>query len=386
MKRGFFFLLVLLLLGAVAGGLGYFQFLVKPQMVRGIIAKLPQPVPTIAVVEAKQESWNPQLPAIGTFRAVAGIDIAPEVGGVVTAIHFESGQDVKKGDPLLNIDDSVEQADLTANIATLKNADLALQRQIELAKSAATAKSSVDQAQATRDSAAAAVDRSHALIAQKTLVAPFAGRVGLRKIDAGQYVSPGTSIATLQQLDPIFVDFPTPEQNFGALRIGQTVAVAVDAYPGQTFSGAVSSIDARVDSNTRSVLVRAQLPNSQRMLRPGMFANVNVLTGAPQKVVTLPTTAVTYSLYGDSVFVVKPAPPAPGQAAAAGAAQDEPQIVVRRVVRIGDTRGDRVSLTEGIVAGEKVVSEGQIKLQPNARVKIDNGGGLPPPPMPRPKE
>jgi membrane fusion protein (multidrug efflux system) len=389
MKRAFFFLLVLLLLAGLAGGLSYFQFVVKPAMVRGFIANAPQPVQTVAVVEAKTESWVPRLPAIGTFRAVAGIDIAPEVSGVVTAIHFESGQDVNKGDSLVNIDDSVEQADLTANIAALKNDELALQRQLELAKTLSTAKSSVDQAQATRDSAAATVEHSRALIAQKSLVAPFSGRVGLRKIDVGQYVSPGTSIATLQQLDPIFVDFPLPEQNFGALRMGQEVDVVVDAYPDLTFSGTVSSIDARVDPNTRNVLVRAQLPNKEQMLRPGMFANVDVLSGAAQKVVTLPRTAVTYSLYGDSVFVVKPAPATPGtpgEAHAAAAAQDQPQIVDRRFVRTGDTRGDRIAITEGVAAGDQVVSEGQIKLLPNARVKIDNSAALPPPPTPRSKE
>ena len=386
MRRVFFFLLVLLLLAGLAGGLGYFQLLVKPEMIRGIIANTPQPVPTVAVAEVQQEEWVPRLPAIGTFRAVAGIDIAPEVGGVVTAIHFESGQDVSKGDPLVNIDDSVEQADLSSNIATLKNAELALQRQLELAKTLSTSKSTLDQAQATRDSAAAAVDKSRALIAQKSLVAAFSGRVGLRKIDVGQYVSPGTSIATLQQLDPIFVDFPTPEQNFGALHVGEAVEVAVDAYRGQVFAGKISSIDARVDPNTRNILVRAEIPNQERLLRPGMFANVDVLTGEPRKVLTLPSTAVTYSLYGDSVFVVKPAPAEPGAAQAAGAAQDQPQVVEHRFVRVGDTRGDRVALTEGVAVGEKVISEGQIKLLPNARVKIGADGALPPPPMPRPKE
>jgi membrane fusion protein (multidrug efflux system) len=389
MRRAFFFILVLLLLAGLAGGLGYFQFLVKPAMIRGFIANAPQPVQAVAVVEAKSENWVPRIPSIGTFRAVAGIDVAPEVSGVVTAIHFESGQDVNKGDPLVNIDDSVEQADLAANIATLKNAEFALQRQLELAKTQSTARSSVDQAQATRDAAAAAVNRSRALIAQKSLVAPFSGRVGLRKIDAGQYVSPGTSIATLQQLDPIFVDFPIPEQSFGALRLGQPVEVKVDAYPGRTFTGTVSSIDARIDPNTRNVLVRAQLPNKERLLRPGMFANVDVLSGAAQKVVTLPATAITFSLYGDSVFVVKSAPAAPGapdEAHAAEAAANAPKTAERRFVRTGATRGDRVAVTEGVTVGEKVISEGQIKLQPNARVRIAEDGALPPPPTPRPKE
>jgi membrane fusion protein (multidrug efflux system) len=386
MKRAFFFVLVLLVLAGLAGGLGYFQFFIKPAMIRGFIAAAPRPVQTVAVTEAKTENWVPRLPAIGTFRAFAGIDIAPQISGVVTAIHFQSGQDVNKGDLLVSIDDSVEQADLTANIAALKNDELNLQRQLDLAKTLSTAKSSVDQAQATRDSAAAAVEHSRALIAQKALVAPFSGRVGLRVIDAGQYVSPGTAITTLQQLDPIYVDFPVPEQSLGTLAIGQEVDVAVDAYPGQTFSGAVSSIDARVNPNTRNILVRAQLPNRDRRLRPGMFANVEVLSGAAQQVVTVPTTAVTYSLYGDSVYVVKPAPPAGSAGEAHAAAADEPLTVERRVVRTGDTRGDRVALVEGVAAGDEVVSEGQIKLLPNAKVRIDNSAALPPPPVPRPKE
>ncbi len=302
MKRAFSFVLVLLVLAGLAGGLGYFQFFIKPAMIRGFIAAAPQPVQTVAVTAAKTENWIPRVPAIGTFRAVAGIDIAPQISGVVTAIHFQSGQDVNKGDLLVNIDDSVEQADLAANIAALKNDELTLQRQLDLAKTQSTAKSSVDQAQAARDSAAATVEHSRALIAQKALVAPFSGRIGLRVIDVGQYVSPGTAITTLQQLDPIYVDFPVPEQNLGTLAIGQEVDVTVDAYPNQTFKGAVSSIDARVNPNTRNILVRAQLPNQDRRLRPGMFANVEVLSGAAQQVVTVPNTAVTYSfpLRGDS--------------------------------------------------------------------------------------
>ncbi|MDB5596955.1 MAG: efflux transporter, family, subunit [Hyphomicrobiales bacterium] len=376
MKRAFAFLIVFLLLAGLAGGLGYFQFFVKPEMIKGFIAGAPRPLQAVAVAEAKTESWQSRLPAIGTFRAVQGIDVSPQVGGVVRAIRFESGQDVEKGQILVQIDDTVEQADLKSNLATLKNADLSLDRQRQLVSGGSTTAANVDTALAQRDSASAAADRTRALIAQKALMAPFSGRLGLRKIDVGQYVSPGTSIVTLQQLDPIDVDFPIPEQDIGKIKIDQPIEIAVDAFPGKVFAGKIGSIDARVSIESRTILVRAQVANPDRVLKPGMFANVAVLVGEAREVVTVPRTGVSYSLYGDTVYVVKPAPAAAGTAQAAPAAGDEAMIVERRVVKTGDTRGDRVTLTDGVAAGDKVVTEGQLKLQPNARVRIDPKAGL----------
>jgi membrane fusion protein (multidrug efflux system) len=378
MKRAIAFTFVFLLLAGLAGGLAWVQFVMKPQMIKGFISKAPPPVTSVAVAQAKQESWTPRLPAIGTFRAVQGIDIAPQVAGVVKSLSFDSGEDVEKGAVLVQLENNVEEADLASNEATLKNAELALQRQRQLVSSAATTKASLDAAQATRDTAAAAVDRVKALIAQKKLTAPFAGRLGLRKVDLGQYVSPGTSIVTLQQLDPIFVDFPIPEKNVDELKAGQEIEVTVDAYPGHVFKGKIVSIDARIDPNTRNVSVRAQVENNEKSLLPGMFANVAVLAGEPKDVVTLPRTAVSYSLYGDSVFALKPRPPQPGEAQAAPAPGDEVFVADRRFVRIGDTRGDRVSVLDGVKPGERVVSEGQVKLTPNALVRIAPDAGLKP--------
>ena len=386
MRRFLAFTLVFVGLAVLAGGLGYFQFVVKPEMIKGFISKAPPPVATVAVTEAKAEQWTARIPAIGTFRAVQGIDVAPQVGGVIRAFHFESGQDVEKGTLLVEMDDAVEQADLKSNLATLKNAEFALDRQRQLITGGSTARSTLDAAQAQRDSAAAAVDRTRALISQKALTAPFSGRVGLRKIDIGQYVSPGTSIVTLQQLDPIFVDFPIPEQSIADLAIGQAVDVVVDAWPDQVFNGKVASIDARVAPETRNVLVRAEVENKDKRLRPGMFANVGVLAGKAQSVVTLPRTGVTFSLYGDSAFVVKPAPAQPGAAQAAAAPADQPLVVERRVVKVGDARGDRVAVLSGLEAGEKVVSEGQLKLMPGARVRVDNTLALPAALNPRPRQ
>ncbi len=378
MKRAIVFLVVFLLLGGLAGGLGYFQFVVKPEMIRGFISKAPPPVMTVAVAEAGADKWLPRLPAIGTFRAVAGIDVAPQIGGAVRSINFESGQDVEKGTLLAQIDDAVEQADLAANLATLKNAELALERQRQLVTGGSTTRAQLDSAQAQRDSAQAAVDRTRALINQKALVAPFAGRLGLRKIDQGQYVGVGTSIVTLQQLDPIFVDFPIPEQNIGVLAIGQTVEATVDAFPAKPFVGKIKSIDARVSADTRNVLVRAEIPNPEKQLRPGMFGNISVLAGAERDVVTLPRTAISYSLYGDAVFALAPAPPPAGGAQAAPAQSDQLFAAERRFVRIGETRGDKVSIVEGVKKGDRVISEGQVKLVPNALVRVDPKAGLQP--------
>ena len=376
MKRRTAFVTMSIVLGVLIVGLSVFQFVVKPQMIKGFIANAPRPVPAVAVADAKTENWQSRIAAIGTFRAVQGIDVSPQVGGVVRSINFDSGQDVQKGQLLVQIDDSVEQADLKSNLATLRNAELALERQRQLIAGGSTATAQVDSALAARDSAAAAADRTRALIAQKALTAPFSGRLGLRKIDAGQYVQPGTSIVTLQQLDPIEVDFPVPEQDISRVAVGQPLEISVDAFEGKIFSGKVTSIDARVSIEARTILVRGQVGNADGELRPGMFANVALLVGKGVDVVTLPRTSVTYSLYGDTVFVVKPAPTPAGSAQAASAPADQPLVVERRVVKTGDTRGDRVSIAEGVAAGERIVTEGQLKLQPNARVRIDEAGGL----------
>ncbi|MEJ0095995.1 MAG: efflux RND transporter periplasmic adaptor subunit [Methylocella sp.] len=386
LKRAIILIAVFLVLVGLSGGLGFFQFVIKPQMIKQFIAQAAPPPATVAVAEASADIWEPKLPAIGSFRAFEGIDVAPQIGGALVAVNVASGQDVEKGQPLFEVDNFVEQADLKSNLATLKNADFVLERQRQLTVTGNTAKSSFDAAEAARDSAAAAVERVRAIITEKKIAAPFAGRVGIRKMDLGQYVSPGTSLITLQQLDPIYVDFPAPEKWLDVLKPGQTIEVQVDAYPGKVFRGVIATIDARISPDSRNILVRGQFDNKNKQLLPGMFANVNVIAGNPAEVVTLPRTAINYSLYGDNVFVVVPAASAgEGEAQAAPAGGDAPLKVERRFVRVGDTRDDRVAILEGLKAGEKVVSEGQVKLQPDARVRIDPTAKLTPPAV-RPKE
>ncbi|HXW20286.1 MAG TPA: efflux RND transporter periplasmic adaptor subunit [Roseiarcus sp.] len=384
-RRVIVFTLVLVLLVGVSGGLYYFQFVIKPEMVKGFIAASFSPKPTAVTAEpVVKETWAPRLPAIGTLHAFQGVDIAPQIAGVVKAVHFKSGEDVAAGAPLVDIDDSVDQADLKNGLAQLKNAEITLERQQQLMVGGNTAKAQLDTAQAARDSAEAAVERTRAIIAQKTIVAPFAGRLGITKADVGQYVAVGFSLVTLQQLDPIYADFSTPEQSLRTLAVGQETRLTVDALPGQTFVGKIAAIDARVAQDSRNILVRAVFDNPDRKLLPGMFAQVEVDSGTPEEVLTAPRTAVVYSLYGDNVFVVKPAPPKAGQAQAASS-DKENLIVERRFVRLGATRGERVAILEGLEPGALVVTSGQIKLQPNFPVTLDAAGALPSRPvLPKP--
>jgi membrane fusion protein (multidrug efflux system) len=367
-RRPVVFLLVLVVIVAVVGGLSYFQFVLKPAIVKNAISAAFAPKPTsVSVEEAKVEQWPPQLAAIGTLRAFQGIVVAPQVAGVVSAIHFQSGDDVAAGASLIDLDTSVEAADLANGQAQLKNANVTLDRARALIANGNTPQSTVDAALAARDSAAAAVERTRAVIAEKTIKSPFAGRLGLRNVDLGQYVAAGVSLTTLQQLDPIYVDFSAPEGALATLAVGQETILSVDAQPGRSFTGKVTAIDARVSSDSRNVTVRAEFANADHKLLPGMFADVAVTTGSAAYVLTVPRTAIVYSLYGDNAFVVVPAP------------SGSDLIVERRFIRLGATRGERIAIAEGLKVGEKVVIAGQIKLQANSPVVIDQGGALPPP-------
>jgi len=379
-RRPLVFLIMLALLVALTGGLAYFQFVIKPNLIKGFMSAAFAPKPTAVTVEAaKVEKWPPELTAIGTLRAFQGVAIAPQAAGVVTAIHFDSGDDVEAGALLINIDDSVEQADLANGRAQLTNADETLARQKMLVVKGNTPQSTVDTAIATRDSAAAGVERTQAIIAQKAIKAPFPGRLGLRNVDLGQYVAVGTSLVTLQQLDPIYADFPVPEEALSTLAAGQGVNMTVDAMPGRSFTGKIQAIDARVSAESRNVTARAEFANPDRKLLPGMFANLTVTTGQSADVLTLPRTAIVYSLYGDNVFVVAPAPQGGADAATVDKRPATGLRVERRFVRVGAVRGERVAIVEGVRPGERVVAAGQIKLQANMPVTIDESAALPAP-------
>jgi membrane fusion protein (multidrug efflux system) len=368
--RSRLFYIVFIILALVVGGLAYLQFKFKPAMMATIMANAPHPLTSVSVEEARQETWTPRLAVIGTFKAVPGIDVAGQLAGIIAEVAVKNGEDVQQGALLFRIDDATEQADLKSNLAQLKNTEVAYQRQQSLMTTGVAAKANLDSALAARDTAAASVERAKVLIAQKAITAPFAGRVGIRKVDVGQYAAAGAALVSLQQLDPIYLDFPAPEQFFGDLALGQSVTAQIDGLGGARVAGKIVNLDARVDRDTRTLLVRAEIANPDKKVLPGMFGNAEAEAGKPRSDVTLPRTAIAYSLYGDSVYVVTPDDSQKGF--------DGPLHVERRFVRLGETRGDRVAVTEGVKAGEKVVSQGQIKLQPNAPAKIAPESGLPP--------
>ena len=389
------FLIAAVIVGLFLGGVGYFNLVFKPKMIGEFISKMVPPPATVTAEAAKNERWTDRVRAIGTLMAIEGVDVAPQVGGIVTDYFFDSGHDVKKGDKLVKLDTSVEEADLADNKATLTQAILDFDRQVNLVKKGAVSQAVLDQTIAKRDSAAAAVQKMEATIAQKNITAPFAGRLGLRHVERGQYVSPGQALVWLQSLDPIWVDFPVAEAAVGKFATGSQIELAADAFPGEMFKGGIEAFDAKLNQDARMLMIRARVPNPDRKLLPGMFANVAVLAGGAKDYVTVPRTAVTYGLYGDSVWVViegKPepqvAPPPMAQAepvasavaadaTPTGAIPAEPKLTVeRRFVRVGPSEGDRVAIVEGVKAGEQVVTSGQLKLQPGATIKVDNTGAL----------
>lgn len=389
------FLIAAIIVGLFLGGVGYFNLVFKPKMIGEFMAKMVPPPATVTAEAAKTESWIDRVRAIGTLVAIEGVDVAPQVGGIVTDYFFDSGGDVEKGETLVKLDTSVEEADLADNKATLQQTHLDFDRQTNLVKKGATSQAVLDQTIAKRDSALAAVQRVEAIIAQKNIAAPFAGRLGLRRVEKGQYVSAGQALVWLQALDPIWVDFPVPEGTIGKFTIGSAIELTADAYPGQLFKGEVEAFDAKLGQDTRTLMVRARVPNPDRKLLPGMFANVAVLSGGAKELVTVPRTAVTYGLYGDNVWVVNEGAPEPAasppptasaepvssavaaDAASTGAIPVEPKLTVeRRFVRVGPAEGDRVAILEGVKAGEEVVTSGQLKLQPGATIKVDNSGAL----------
>jgi RND family efflux transporter MFP subunit len=391
--KALIFTVVLAALGGLSVALYRFHYEVKPAMIRTFIAKAAPPPTSVAVATANRERWTPGLTAVGSVRAFQGIDVSSQLSGTIVAIHIGSGQNVTRGTPLYDLDTSVERADLKSNLAILKNAEVALQRQQMLMTGGNTAKANLDSALAARDQAAAAVDRTKATIAQKTLVAPFDGRLGIRKLDVGQFAAAGTSLITLQQLDPIYADFPIPEQSLGMLKPGQSVEIKVDAYP-EPFRGKIDLIDARIATESRVVMVRSLFSNPDRRLLPGMFANVTVIAGEPREVVAVPRTAVTFSLYGDSVYVAVPKTTVDASAGGAHAAPRQAEtrqaetgryVATRRFVRTGEVKDDKVALVEGVQPGELVIDEGQIKLLNGAPVVIDRSARLVPPAV-RPKE
>src|ERR1700722_11341277 len=297
-------ILMLVVVGLVLGAIFGFQVF-KAKMIKQALAALSAPPQTVSTIQATEQDWRSQIEAVGSLRAVRGADLSPQVAGTVSAIHFESGMDVKEGALLVELasaDDLAKLQSLRANAALAK---LTYERDLRQLKAQAVSQQTVDTDLQTLKSDDALVAQQQALLDYKMIRAPFAGRLGIRQIDLGQYLAAGTAMVTLQALDPIYADFYLPQQALDQIHVGQAVTTKIDTYPGQDFAGEISAINARVDAATRNVQVRATLKNADRKLVPGMFATVDISVGQTQHLVTLPQTAIAYNSYGSTVFVVE---------------------------------------------------------------------------------
>ncbi len=317
---------------------------------------------TAALVE--EASWDGAIEATGSLAAVQGVTVGAEVPGKVEKIFFSAGATVAAGDPLVQLDISTETAQLRAAEATAELAKLNLDRARVLRAQGTNSAAELDLADAQAKQASASADSIRAVIAKKTIRAPFAGRLGIRLVNIGQILKDGEAIVTLQTLDPIFVNFSVPQQRLAQLAVGTAVRVTSDALPGDSVEGKITAIAPEVDPVTRNVRVQATLANQGEHFRPGMFAAVNVVLPATGKKLIIPSTAVLYAPYGDSVFVIEEK-----RNDKSGQTQ---KVIRQQFIRLGAARGDFVAVTDGLKAGEEVVTTGAFKLRPGIAVKVDN--------------
>ena len=396
--------LVLLLIGAVIG--------IKALLVMRMLAGMKPPPPSVvSTAKATFEDWQPALNAVGSLRAVRGADLALDIAGLVTKVNLKSGDEVKEGEVLLQLRDSEDVAQLNQLQAASALASVTFDRAKQQLAVQAISKADYDTATADLKAKQAAVQQQQVNVAKKQLRAPFAGRVGIVTINPGAFLDSGKMIVTLQQLDPVFVDFHLPQKNLGELHVGQKVTLTLDAFGNKSFEGALSAISPKVDSDTRNVQVEARVPNPDRVLTPGMFTNASVEVGEQQRYLTLPQTAIVYNPYGETVFIVRKksefdkaqaalakgndakGSDAKTQPAAKDAGKDKdgkdkdakdkdaakgPQLppdalVVQQVfVTTGATRGDQVAILKGLDEGAEIVTSGQIKLKSGSPITIDN--------------
>ena len=390
---------------AVLGGTKAFQIFT---MIQGFKAQ-GVPKQTVSSLKVGFDEWRPQLTAVGSLRAERGADLSSEVAGIVDAIQFKSGDDVKAGQMLLQLRSADDVAHLESLKANAALAEITYNRDKAQFEAQAISQAVLDTDAANLRSAKAQVAEQQALVDKKFVRAPFAGHLGIRAVDLGQYLAPGTKMVTLQQLDPIYVDFSMPQQDLSQIAIGQKVTALSDTYPDLKFEGVIAAIDPQVDTDTRNVQVRATLKNPEHKLLPGMYANVTIEVGQPTRYLTLPQNAITFNPYGETVFLVSTAGKlqteqdaklkAEGQqtahdkqtakdgGAAAAPAADANQLVSKQVfVTVGPVRGDQIAILKGLNEGDEIVTSGQLKLKTGTAIEINNKVQPTNDPNPQPSE
>jgi membrane fusion protein (multidrug efflux system) len=350
-------IIMLLGVGIVLGGFFWFQNF-KAGIIKHVMAAMANPAQTVSTVTAGYQDWQQHLDAVGSLRAVNGADLSLEVAGIVDAIHFQSGDDVAAGTVLLKLRANDDDAKLKALQASADLAQVTYDRDLRQFKALAISQATLDTDNYNLKNARALVAEQQAAVDKKVLTAPFAGHLGLRQVDVGQFLNAGATVVTLQALDPIYADFYLPQQALEQVKVGQTIAVHIDTYRGQTFPGKIVAINPQVDPTSRNVQVRATLANPDHRLLPGMYASIAIDVGQPQREITLPQTAIAYNPYGSTVFLVDQ--------------QGEAHTAHQTFVKTGATRGDQVAVLSGVKAGDVVVTAGQMKLHNGSPVRIDN--------------
>ena len=354
------FIIVGGLLAALVGGLVWFNHF-RDGMIKQFFANNKPPPATVTVVEAKSEIVPNLMTAVGDLAAVHQVNVTPDVAGRITDIMFTAGATVKAGTPLVQLFDAPEQGDLASFKAQQTVAQLSLDRAKQLAARQFGPQATVDQAQAAYDQATAGIAKTEAIISQKLVRAPFEGELGVRHIEVGQFLTAGTQIVSLTDLSELYANFTVTEKDSAQLKVGQVVRVKVDAYPGRTFEGKISTIEPQIASDTRNIRVQATIANPEQILKPGMFATTTVVLPDKPPVVTVPETAVDYTLYGDSVYLIQEKKSDDGKTSL---------TVVRSFVQTGNRIEGRAEVLKGVKPGDRVVAVGQLKLQSGAAVAI----------------
>jgi membrane fusion protein (multidrug efflux system) len=364
------FTIALVLVVLVCGGLIGFN-LFRSKMIGEFFANMQTPSVSVSTTEVEPTSWTPQIEAIGTLRAAQGVDVAAEAAGTVKSIDFGANERVEAGQLLVQIDDAVERAELISAQAAVERARAQLERARRLRESGVTAEANLEEAQTDFAAAESTLARLQAVLDQKAIVAPFSGTIGIPRVDEGEYVQPGTVIATLQQLDTMKVDFTVPEQQIGDLEIGQSASFGLteNAFP---YQGKIIGIDPKIDPQTRLVSVRAEVENPDGALRPGQFARVRVALPPVNDIIALPQTAVVTSLYGDYVYVVEKAESADTDNGGSDDAKGDSLTAKQVFVEVGRRQNNLIEIAKGLTAGQTVVTSGQNKLANNAPVTINN--------------
>ena len=365
--------IMLIAVGILLGGIVGFN-LFKGYMMQKYMAGAPIPASTVTAMKADYQQWQLQLGAVGTLRAVRGVDVTTEIAGLVRTLNFKSGDEVAAGRVLAELNADSEIAQLHSLEAAADLAATVYERDKAQLEAEAVSKAQVDADAADLKSKRAQVAQQEALIAKKTIRAPFAGKIGISTVNVGQYLNSGDKLVTLQTIDPIFVDFYIPQKQVPQIAIGQQVTLSVDAFK-DAFPGKITAINPKIDLNTRNVQVEATIANPRKLLLPGMWGSVKVNSGDEEKYLTLPQTAITFSPYGDTVYEVVPSDKKDEKDKKDGKKDEKggTQLIAKQVfVTTGPKRGDQVAILKGIEPGAQIVTSGQTKLKNGAPVVIDN--------------